>query len=93
MKLDNNVSSVKDTAQGVSVHLQGDEIELEKVNAMLEKCAEGTCSCCGPEFFEALDGVDVSGADGDIKMDINGSVDVQDISEKLATCDCYGTSK
>ena len=90
MKLD-QVSNVTDTEKGVSVHMQGDEIELEKVHDMLAQCGEGTCSCCGPEFFEALEGIDVSGADGDVKMEISGPVNSDVISEKLALCDCYGT--
>lgn len=53
MKLD-KVSNVTDTEQGVSVHMQGDEVELEKVHSMLAKCGEGTCSCCGLNSLKRL---------------------------------------
>ena len=87
MKLD-GVSEVNNTEEGVSVHLTGD-IERTKVEAMIEKCGTGTCNCCGPEFVEALDGIDVSGEDGSVTMHIKGPVDKEIICDKLSQCDCY----
>ncbi len=89
MKL-NNIKSVNEVKKGVSVHLGGD-IEVDKVKAMVAKCGTGTCSCCGPEFVQALDGIDVDGKDGNVTMTIKGPVSKEIISEKLAICDCYNT--
>lgn len=83
-------ASATQVTDGVDVRLQGD-VERDKVDAMIAKCGTGTCSCCGPEFIEKLDGMEVEGRDGDVTIHVKGKGVTSDvISEKLSICDCYG---
>lgn len=85
-----NLGKAVQVKDGVDVKLKGD-IERDKVDAMVEKCGTGTCNCCGPEFIQQLDGIEVEGRDGDVTIHVKGKGVTSDvISEKLAICDCYG---
>lgn len=84
------MGSVEEKSHGVDVRFQGEAVEREKVDAMLDQCRAGSCDCCGPEFVEQLDGLDVEGSDGDVTIHVRGPVTKDMIEEKLAACDCYG---
>lgn len=85
-----DMGSVSQTDDGVDVRFQHEAVEREKVDAMLDQCRAGSCDCCGPEFVERLDGLDVEGADGDVTIHVRGPVTKEIIEEKLGACDCYG---
>lgn len=90
MSILTNIGKAQQVQGGVDVHLKGD-VEKQKVDAMVEKCGTGTCSCCGPEFIETLDGIEVEGQDGDVTIHVKGkNVREGEISDKLSKCDCYG---
>jgi hypothetical protein len=83
------MASLEQKENGVDINVTG-EVERQKVDAMLEQCNAGACSCCGPEFIEQLDGIGVEGQDGDVTIHVRGSVSKDVIAEKMSMCDCYG---
>ena len=85
-----DMGSVVQTDDGVDVRFRHEAVEREKVDAMLDNCRAGSCDCCGPEFVENLDGLDVEGQDGDVTIHVRGPVTKAIIEEKLGACDCYG---
>ncbi len=74
---------------GVDVNLKG-EVERQKVDDMVQKCSTGTQTCCGPDFFEKVDGIEVEGKDGDVTIHVKGDkVTSGMIEQNLSNCDCY----
>lgn len=82
------MSKVKDSKDGVDVHVTGD-VRRGTVERMVEQCGSGSEPCCGPEFFEQVSDISVSGQDGDTTIHVTGNVTSGMVEPKLATCDCY----
>lgn len=82
------MSTVKKTDSGVEVRVQG-EVEKEKIDSMIESCSTGEHACCGPDFFEKVNSLEVAGQDGDVSIHVNGDVTEEMIKENLSNCDCY----
>jgi|GEM_PF-5868679 len=80
------ISKVEDSKVGVDVHLTGD-VQRGTVERMLEECDPETC--CGPELFEQISDISVSGQDGDTTIHVIGDVTSEMVEPKLAACDCY----
>ncbi len=82
------MSTLQKTDAGVEVRVQGD-VRKEKIDEMISGCATGSHSCCGPDFFARVSGIDVGGQDGDVSIHVKGEVTEEMIQQNLANCDCY----
>ncbi|MCW7541003.1 hypothetical protein OOT46_24580 [Aquabacterium sp. A7-Y] len=93
MNLSKNVTGLTVTAYGVYIDLQGDEITLEKMRTVAQRCAaDGVgCNddCCDGDFKDRLKGVMVEGMDGAVTMHLVGAIKAGEAAKNLARCSCY----
>ncbi len=82
------ISTVSEVEDGVDVLMQGD-VTREKVDAMVDKCSTGAQSCCGPEFFDKVTDLSVTGQDREVTVHVKGEVTTEMLQQNLAACDCY----
>lgn len=75
------------TQDGVNIKFTG-SVEKKSVVSMIESCSSGECDCdCDPELFKRIEGMDVSGEDGDVTIGLKGNISADEISEAVGKCD------
>lgn len=93
MNLTENVTGMEQTKEGVDVFVEGEEIKVDKMQAMANKCGpEGEgCEddCCDADFEARLKGVDVAGVDGNVTMHVLGAIKAAEVANNLSRCNCY----
>lgn len=72
---------------GVNVKFSGD-ITKESVSNMVESCSNGSCGCdCDPKLFEKIEGMEVSGEDGNVTIGLKGAIEVEEIQSAVEGCE------
>ena len=70
------------TGEGVKINFLG-EVQKKNIVTMVENCSTGQCECMSDDTKAKIKDMQVSGEDGDVKLDLTGDVSVQEIQEAL----------
>ena len=73
---------VSKTASGVKIGFSG-FVKKEEIEKMVQNCATGQCECMSDETKKKITQMKVSGADGDVKLDLSGEVSKDEIEQAL----------
>lgn len=74
-------------AEGVEVRLEGD-VNLHKVQGVVEECVTGQCACCSPEFMERVSGIEVEGSGSNVKLSVKGwNLTAEEVQSNIDNCD------
>ncbi len=68
---------------GVKISFSGD-IEKQNVVEMVQRCQTGQCDCMSDESKQKIEGMEVSGENGNIKLSIKGDLDIEEIREAIS---------
>ena len=71
------------TGEGVKISFSG-AVEKQNIVKMVENCATGQCECMSDETKAKITNMEVSGNDGDVKLDLTGDVSKEEIEAALA---------
>lgn len=71
------------TTEGVKINFTG-EVQKQNIVKMVENCATGQCECMSDETKAKIENMEVSGQDGDVKLDLSGDVSKEEIEAALA---------
>jgi arsenate reductase len=75
--------SVNLTSSGVKIAFTG-AVKKQNIVKMVENCATGECECMSDETKKKIQNMEVSGDDGDVKLDLTGDIKKEEIEEALA---------
>jgi hypothetical protein len=75
-------AEVTKNLSGIRVAFSGD-IEKQNVVSMVQRCQGGQCDCMSSEAKKKIEGLEVSGEDGDVALTISGDLDVEEIKAAL----------
>ncbi|PWK53872.1 hypothetical protein [Pleionea mediterranea] len=93
MQLANKVTGMEQKKDGVDVHLEGEELKVDKMQKMADLCGpDGPgCNddCCDEDFAARLKGVNVKGVDGKVTMHLMGALKQAEVANNLSRCNCY----
>jgi len=67
---------------GIKVAFSG-SVEKQNVVSMVQRCQGGQCDCMSDESKKKIEGLEVSGEDGNVSLTIKGDVDVEEIKAAL----------
>ena len=67
---------------GIKVAFSGD-IEKQNVVSMVQRCQGGQCDCMSDEAKKKIEGLEVSGEDGNVSLTIKGDLAVEEIEAAL----------
>jgi len=67
---------------GIRVAFSGD-IEKQNVVSMVQRCQGGQCDCMSDEAKKKIEGLEVSGEDGNVQLNIAGDLAVEEIEAAL----------
>lgn len=68
---------------GVNIKFSG-AIKKSNVVEMVERCKTGKCDCMSDESKEKIKDINVTGSDGDVELNINGDLDVEEIQRAVS---------
>ena len=71
------------TGAGVKINFTGGAIK-QNIVTMVENCSTGQCECMSDATKAKIKDMKVSGADGDVALDLEGDVSVEEIQAALA---------
>ena len=71
------------TGNGVKINFTGGVVK-QNIVTMVENCATGQCECMSDDTKAKIKDMKVSGTDGDVKLDLEGDVSVEEIQAALA---------
>ena len=71
------------TGEGVKISFTG-TVEKKNIIQMVENCATGQCECMSDETKVKITNMEVSGKDGDVKLDLSGDISKEEIEAALA---------
>jgi len=80
MQMNKNVFK---TTDGVKISFTG-AIQKDKVLQMVENCATNSCDCMSPATKSKISDMQVSGEDGNIELNLKGSISKEEIEKALA---------
>ena len=75
-----DVTALKD---GVKITLSG-AVGKQNVVEMVENCQTGKCDCMSDESKQKIEGMEITGVDGDVELSIKGDLDVSEIREAVS---------
>jgi len=75
--------NVLKTGEGVKISFTG-EVQKQNILKMVENCATGSCECMTDETKEKITNMQVSGADGEVNLELTGDVSKEEIEAALA---------
>ena len=70
------------TAQGVKINFSG-AVAKNQIIKMVENCSTGQCECMSDDTKKKIQNMQVSGSDGDVKLDLHGDISKEEIEEAL----------
>lgn len=76
-------ANVEQQLNGVKVTFSG-AIEKQNVVSMVERCQTGQCDCMSSEAKKRLEGLEVSGKDGNVELHIKGDISAKDIEAAVS---------
>lgn len=74
---------VNPTANGVKITFSG-EVKKQNIVTMVENCATGACECMSDETKKKIEGMEVSGVDGDVELQLSGKITQKEIEDALS---------
>ncbi|MEA2100219.1 MAG: hypothetical protein U9P72_08815 [Campylobacterota bacterium] len=75
--------SVNATNSGVKISFSG-EVKKQNIVTMVENCSTGQCECMSDETKKKIQGMQVSGEDGNVELSLNGDISKEEIEQALA---------
>ncbi len=75
--------NVNATAKGVKISFSGD-VKLQNIVTMVQNCSSGKCECMSDTTKKKIQNMEVSGADGEVELDLTGDINKEEIEEALA---------
>ena len=84
--------SVFKTGEGVKINFTG-TVEKQNIIQMVENCVTGQCECMSDETKAKITNMEVSGADGEVNLDLTGDVSKEEIEAALAKSKVINESK
>ena len=75
-----DVTAQKD---GVKITFSG-AVEKQNVVEMVERCQTGKCDCMSDESKKKIEGMQITGTDGDVELSIKGNLDVNEIRDAVS---------
>ena len=70
-------------SNGVKITFSG-AVAKQNVVEMVERCQTGQCDCMSDESKKKIEGMEVSGVDGDVELRIKGDLDVNEIQKAVS---------
>jgi len=75
--------NVSKTNNGVKINFLG-EVEKNNIVQMVQNCATGQCECMSDETKAKVKEMKVEGNDGNVELNLEGEVSVEEIQEALS---------
>jgi len=75
--------NVSKTNSGVKINFLG-EVEKNNIVQMVQNCATGQCECMSDETKAKVKEMKVEGNDGNVELNLEGEVSVEEIQEALS---------
>jgi len=73
---------VSKTNDGVKINFLG-EVQKQNIVTMVQNCSTGQCECMSDDTKAKIKDMQVSGEDGDVKLNLKGDVSVEEIQAAL----------
>jgi hypothetical protein len=70
------------TGNGVKINFTGGVVK-QNIVTMVENCATGKCECMSDDTKAKIKDMKVTGADGDVKLDLEGDLSIEEIQTAL----------
>jgi len=70
------------TGSGVKINFTGG-VQKQNIVTMVQNCSTGQCECMSDDTKAKIKDMRVSGSDGDVKLDLEGDVSVEEIQAAL----------
>lgn len=74
--------NVLKTDNGVNISFKG-EVEKQNIVKMVENCQTGQCECMSDATKQKITGMNVSGKDGDVNLDLSGDITKEEIEAAM----------
>jgi hypothetical protein len=71
------------TGKGVKINFLG-EVQKQNIVTMVQNCSTGKCDCMSDDTKAKIKDMKVSGEDGDVALNLEGDVSVEEIQAALA---------
>jgi len=71
------------TGSGVKINFTGGVVK-QNIVTMVENCSTGKCECMSDDTKAKIKDMKVSGSDGDVALDLEGEVSIEEIQAALA---------
>ena len=71
------------TDAGVKINFLG-EVQKQNIVTMVQNCSTGQCECMSDETKTKIKDMKVSGEDGNVELQLEGDVSVEEIQNALA---------
>lgn len=75
--------SVNLTNNGVKISFSG-EVKKQNIVTMVENCSTGKCECMSDETKKKIEGMEVTGKDGNVELNLSGNISKEEIKKALA---------
>ena len=74
---------VNTTGFGVNISFSGN-VKKQNIVTMVENCSTGKCECMSDETKKKIEGMEVSGEDGNVELNLKGDITQKEIEEALS---------
>jgi len=74
---------VNATNNGVKISFSG-EVKKQSIITMVENCSTGKCECMSDETKKKIQGMEVTGKDGNVELNLSGDISKEEIEKALA---------
>lgn len=68
---------------GVNISFSGN-VKKQNIVTMVENCQTGSCECMSDETKKKIEGMEVSGKDGDVSLALSGDISKEEIEAALS---------
>ena len=68
---------------GVNISFSGD-VKKQNIVTMVENCQTGSCECMSDETKKKIEGMEVSGKDGEVSLALSGDISTEEIELALS---------
>ena len=68
---------------GVKISFCG-EVKKQNIVTMVENCSTGKCECMSDETKKKIQGMEVTGKDGNVELNLCGDISKEEIEKALA---------
>ncbi len=74
--------NVENTQNGVSIKFKG-VVQKQNIVKMVENCSTGKCDCMSETTKEKIQNMSVTGEDGNVSLELDGTVSKEEIEAAL----------